>query len=150
MSKKPQQQDGFYIVLDALFKGIGALFMWIFRGGKQSSKQQALEKARAEFRSAWHVIEASSKEPARRHHAIMQADILLDRALQFHKIPGNTLGERLKASTSKLSRDVLDAAWRAHKVRNRIAHELHATLSDREAQQAMTDFRTVLKTLELL
>lgn len=150
MSRQPKQQDGFYMILDALFKGIGTLFMWLFRGGKQSRRQQELEKARAEFRSTWGQLEASLHDPVHRHQAIMKADILLDRALRFHNIPGTTLGERLKAATSTLSRTVLDAAWRAHKVRNRLAHELHATISEREAQQTMNDFRTVLKTLELL
>lgn len=149
MSRK-QQQDGLYVVLEALFKGIGSLFLWLIRGGKQSRQQQELEKARAEFRATWGRLEASLHDPVHRHQAVMQADILLDRALQFYRIPGTTLGERLKAATPRLSQPVLDAAWRAHKVRNRLAHELHANITEREAQQTMNDFRTVLKNLELL
>lgn len=80
----------------------------------------------------------------------MNADIMLDRALQLHRIPGLTLGERLKAASGKLSQSALDAAWSAHKVRNRLAHELHYQLGEAEMRQAMSDFKKVIKELGLL
>jgi hypothetical protein len=60
------------------------------------------------------------------------------------------LGERLKSVASRLNKDVLDAAWSAHKVRNRLAHELQYQLREPEAKQAISDFKKVLKELGLL
>lgn len=146
---RSSQPDPMHGVLESVFKGIWAIISFPFRG-KGSAKQREIEAAKAEFRATWSTLEASLHDSVNRTQAIMKADILLDRALRIHNISGTTLGERLKAAATKLDRDVLDAAWRAHKVRNRLAHELNAELSEREAQQTMNDFRLVLKRLGLL
>lgn len=149
---KPQSgPDPFYQLLEGLMKGIWYIISLPFKGlGGGKAKQAELEKVRAQFRASWSTLEASLHDPVHRHQAIMQADILLDRALQYRKVSGTTLGERLKTAQTLLSREVLDIAWRAHKVRNRLAHELHMQLSEKEAEQAMADFRRVLKELGVL
>lgn len=82
--------------------------------------------------------------------AIMNADILLDKALLRKNLPGVTLGERLKAADRIMAKDTLDTAWRAHKVRNRLAHELQYEPTEVEAKQVMADFKRVLREMELL
>jgi hypothetical protein len=54
--------------------------------------------------------------------AIIESDIMLDDLLKQLKLPGDTLGDRLKAA-DRAHFTTLDNAWAAHKVRNQIAHE---------------------------
>lgn len=149
--QKDQTPDPIYGMLDAILKGIWYVLSLPFKGfGGGKARQAELEKTKAEFRSHWSQLEASLHDPVHRRQAIMSADILLDRALQYHKIPGTSLGERLKSATSRMNRDLLDTAWRAHKVRNRLAHELNYSLSEGEANQAMQDFKKVIREMGLL
>ena len=53
--------------------------------------------------------------------AVIEADKLLDRALMELGVPGKTMGERLKASSTRFTQ--LNSVWYAHKQRNQIAHE---------------------------
>jgi hypothetical protein len=41
----------------------------------------------------------------------------------------------------------VQALWNAHKVRNRIAHEMHVTLDARQVDSAMRAFERALKDL---
>ena len=62
-------------------------------------------------------------------HAIMDADKLLDKLLT-HKGYSGSLGEKLKKSGSLFSD--LNGVWAAHKLRNRLAHELDAQVSQND------------------
>ncbi len=148
MSQKKRQSGGDPVVrfIEGFFGGLWSLIQSLTGWGKNAG----LEKAKAEFQRHWQAIEAIGTNGESAKQAIFQADILLDKALQYHKIPGNTLGDRLKAARNRLNEDTLNKAWSAHKVRNRLAHELQYRLTDREAQQALTDFRQVLKAMHLL
>lgn len=149
MSRRQRQQSGpdpLHTIFDSLFRGIWWLVSYPFRDKRQASR---LEAARQEFRGYWNSVEQLAQAGQWRE-AIMKADIVLDKALQFHSTPGVNVGERLKASTTRLEKSVLDAAWSAHKVRNRLAHELHYQLNAHEAKQALADFRKVLQAMGLL
>lgn len=54
--------------------------------------------------------------------AIIEADTLLDELIKALNYKGENLGERMK-NMSQNDFPKLQAAWEAHKVRNRIAHE---------------------------
>lgn len=144
--KQSSSSDPVHSIVDGLLKGIWWLVSYPFRDRNQQAK---LERIRAEFRAHWQQIEAMAGAGQLRE-AIMQADILLDKALVTAGISGTTLGERLKLATSRLSKPLLDAAWSAHKVRNRLAHELQYQLSTAEAKQALADFKKVLRELGVL
>jgi hypothetical protein len=144
--QKQSNGDPIHGVLEGFFKGIWWLITLPFKG---KMANQALAKAKNEFQQHWSSIETLQRQGDARE-AIMRADILLDKGLQLYSVPGLTLGERLKASNGKMSKDILDRAWNAHKVRNRLAHELNYSLSSQEASQAMSDFKQVLRSLELL
>lgn len=148
MAQRQQQSNGDPIhgVLEGIVKGIWWLVTLPFKG---KMADQALLKAKLEFKQHWlDIQELCGREEYR--EAIMRADILLDKALQVYSVPGRTLGERLKASNGKLSKDILDKAWNAHKIRNRLAHELNYQLTRQEADLAINDFKSVLRSLELL
>lgn len=74
---------------------------------------------------------------------ILEADKVLDAVLNALGYKG-TVGEKLKVAGPRL-REV-DAIWRAHKLRNRIAHEPGVKITEREAKQAMKAFRYVVET----
>ena len=54
--------------------------------------------------------------------AIISADIMLDRLVTSMNLPGDTLGDKLKAVVPG-DFLTLNNAWEAHKIRNQIAHE---------------------------
>lgn len=76
------------------------------------------------YRTAWLEIEnnINRDNSASYQFAILSADKLLDKALKESGVAGETMGERLKHS-DKLFQDI-NGVWAAHKLRNRIAHEV--------------------------
>jgi hypothetical protein len=80
-------------------------------------------------------------------HAIIDADKLLD-ALMTKRGSSGPLGEKLKNSESLFSD--YNGIWRAHKLRNRIAHELNAKVTNEEAKEALKQFKRAYKDLGLL
>lgn len=77
--------------------------------------------------------------------AILEADILLYDMLDQMGYEGQSIGEKLK-NVEPQSFNTLDEAWRAHKVRNIIAHEGGSyVLSRSEAERAIRWYETVFK-----
>ena len=76
---------------------------------------------------------------------IIEADKLLDKAMVEMGIPGKTMGDRLKKAGSRFSN--LNAVWRAHKLRNAIAHESGFEVSYKQAFNALAIFKQALKDL---
>ena len=77
--------------------------------------------------------------------AIIEGDKLLDKALIEMGIPGKTMGDRLKRAGSRFSN--LNGVWRAHKLRNYIAHEPGFEISYKQAHNALGVYRQALKDL---
>lgn len=77
--------------------------------------------------------------------SIINADKLLDKAMIEMGVPGKTMGDRLKKASDKFSQ--LDSIWRAHKLRNIIAHESDFELSYRQAANALAIYKQALKDL---
>lgn len=82
--------------------------------------------------------------------SIIEADTVLDGLLQARDIPGTGIGERLKnISPGDLSS--MQAAWEAHLVRNRIAHEgIEYDLSQRDARRTIQLYEVVFRELGFL
>ena len=76
---------------------------------------------------------------------IINSDKLLDKAMIEMGIPGKTMGDRLKRVGDRFTQ--LDAVWRAHKLRNMIAHESDFELSYRQAAHALSIYKQALKDL---
>ena len=93
------------------------------------------------IQSHWiRIIDSFDAHPAQ---AVMDADKLLDYLLGKHGFVGS-LGEKLKKAGPRFSD--LDGAWRAHKLRNRAAHEL-GNLDKRATQEALKQFKKGLNDL---
>ncbi len=99
------------------------------------------------YRCEWLKIENSldKKNLATFEMAIVSADKLLDQAMKDSGISGETMGDRLKNARGEFSN--VDNVWRAHKLRNRIAHETDAKISPLMARKALATFKRSLKEL---
>lgn len=76
---------------------------------------------------------------------VISGDKLLDKALVEMGIPGKTMGDRLKRAGGKFTN--LNAVWRAHKLRNAIAHESDIEISYKQAYNALAVYKQALKDL---
>ncbi len=77
--------------------------------------------------------------------AIIEADLLLEDVITQMGYQGQSLGEKLK-SIEQADFPMLQLAWEAHKVRNKIAHEGEKfILTQREARRVIDLFEVVLK-----
>lgn len=111
------------------------------RGGKVLDQQK--------YRSRWlEITQNAGSTPQTWQFAIMSADKLLDSALRDRGVVGETLGERLKNAKPFLSN--IDGVWRAHKLRNQIAHDDGVKVSQRQASEALKIFKKALTDLGAL
>lgn len=95
----------------------------------ETKRVQAHEKAFAMKRDG--QIQSNRFAEVRKHiesdnpndwkQAVIESDIILDKALKELGYAGVSLGERLRSITPTMMSTV-DDAWEAHKVRNQIAH----------------------------
>ena len=117
------------------------VFMWVRRRRKRLDK-----KALHYIHSHWYRILDSFENDIR--GAILDADKLLDYCLAKRigvRGKGLTLGEKLKKGKWHFSD--IDAVWRAHKLRNKIAHELNFNVSLQDARKALSSFKKALRDL---
>ena len=76
---------------------------------------------------------------------VIEGDKLLDKAMVEMGIPGKTMGDRLKRSGDRFTD--LNAVWRAHKLRNAIAHETDLEVGYKQAFNALAIYKQALKDL---
>lgn len=81
--------------------------------------------------------------PASYMTSIINADKLLDKAMIEMGIAGKTMGDRLKKGGGRFTN--LNAVWRAHKLRNAIAHESDIEVSYKQAYNALAIYKQALK-----
>ena len=85
------------------------------------------------------------ENPASYVTTIINGDKLLDKALIEMGVPGKTMGDRLKRTGGRFTN--LNAVWRAHKLRNAIAHESDVEISYKQAFNALAIYKQALKDL---
>ena len=76
---------------------------------------------------------------------VIDGDKLLDKAMMEMGVPGKTMGDRLKHSKDKFTD--INAVWRAHKLRNALAHEDDLEITYRQALAALAIYKQALKDL---
>lgn len=80
--------------------------------------------------------------------SVTEADKLLDHVLRQQGASGDTMGDRLRSARSRFSN--VDGVWRAHKLRNALAHEVGFDLVVPQAKEALSEFERGLKDLGAL
>lgn len=133
--------DGSIIILFAAVLIVGGLLFAVITFTKKGPSTLNVER----YRIKWLSIEQQVKqgEESSYHLAIMNADKLLDQALQERNVRGNTMGERMKTVQQRWSN--ANAVWGAHKLRNRIAHEPDVRVNYDQACGALVAFKQALK-----
>lgn len=119
--------------------GIGIALLVFMSFTRRSGKVLDQEK----YRSRWLTITQNAGNSTESwQFSVVSADKLLDSALRERGVSGNTLGERLKNAKPYLTN--IDQVWRAHKLRNRIAHDDTVEVSKRQASEALKTFKKAL------
>lgn len=122
---------------------IGALLFALIANSRKGAKHMDIERFRTKCLEIEHQLKRN--DPVSAQITIINADKLLDEALRCRGVRGETMGERLKSAKTLLSD--LDGTWKAHKLRNQIAHESDAKISYEQAAAALRSFRRALKDL---
>ncbi|KND48108.1 MAG: hypothetical protein AB201_00720 [Parcubacteria bacterium C7867-006] len=82
--------------------------------------------------------------------AIIEADIMLGELLEKLSLPGDTIGDKLKA-VEKSDFTTLDDAWEAHKIRNRISHDGQTfMINQRDARVVIGLYEKVFREFEVI
>jgi hypothetical protein len=131
--------DSFSILSVALVILIGVILAaWFLR--RAWTRNRLRGPARERVAKAWKKV----LEQRDGHRQIMEADSVLDAALRELGYKG-TMGEKLKKAGRYLPDT--DAIWRAHKLRNRIAHEVGIVVHPQEALKALHAFERAIQRL---
>ena len=80
-------------------------------------------------------------------HAVMEADKLVDYALKAQGYSGETFADRLRNAQKFIIYNVYDELWQGHKVRNQIAHEHEAKITNQELANAARKLLNYTKTV---
>lgn len=124
---------------------IGITLLIVISLTRRSSRALDQEK----YRSKWlSITQQFGDTPMSWQFAILTADKLLDSAMRERGVNGTTLGERLKNAKPYLTN--IDSVWRAHKLRNRIAHDDGVVVSKRQASEMLKIFKRALTDLGAL
>lgn len=134
--------DNAIIFLFASVLVIGVLLMVIISLTKRSPGVFDREH----YQQQWMTIQQSVKDDhVSMQFAILQADTLLDKALQQRGFAGDTMGERLKSATKAKQLGDAQKVWAAHKLRNRIAHEGDVAINRAATIKALQAFKRALR-----
>jgi len=135
----------YYIIFASVVIALALLFLFlIWLRKKFALRESALKKRVDQKFNEINQLLAIDNESAFRT-AIIEADKLLDFVLKSKGARGSTLGERLKSSRG-LIRD-LNNIWFAHKVRNRLVHDLDSRIKRRETARVIKIFRGTINHL---
>lgn len=136
------------VVLLALIMGAGSTRGRSSRR-RSGSRQPIQHLDRTQIATRWATIEAMAAGGGNGlRQAVTEADKLLDHVLRQQGFAGETMGERLKSAKSRFSDYAdYDATWRAHKLRNALAHEVGFDLVPSQAKEALADFHRALSKL---
>ena len=104
---------------------------------------------RAAMQDRWATIQAMAAGGGNGlRQAVSEADKLLDLALRQTGASGDTMGDRLKSARPRFADyAAYDGAWRAHKLRNALAHEVGFDLVPSQAREALSDFERALRAI---
>ncbi|MDX1608449.1 MAG: hypothetical protein R3251_04540 [Candidatus Spechtbacterales bacterium] len=136
-------------------------YAWIWllkRTGTATMKVNQLKEAwrespvpKGKLASKWQKVEEriNSNQDSEWKLAVIEADAMLDELIKAMGYKGKTMGERMREiKPEQFPR--LDDAWRAHKVRNFIAHDPSYPFSKEVAQRTINIYRDIFKQFDIL
>lgn len=148
--KNQNQQTMLEIVVIGIFKMIWWLVTLPFKGIKfgKGKTELSLEDRNYIIPKRLEVERMLDTEnQIELKHAVMEADKLVDYAMQATGYPGETFADRLRSAQPFLSKYISDEMWQGHKVRNQIAHEQGASFGNVELRIAAKKLLNYLKNI---
>ena len=111
------------------------------------SRKKGIVLDKERYQERWMEVEQALKkeDPMSYGLAVLEADKLLDHAMNEMGVLGNTMGERLKAMNGSFKS--ANSVWHAHKLRNQIAHEHGFKVNYEQARRALASLKQGLKDL---
>ena len=125
---------------------VAAMVLLAMMATKKRQHKFDKEKYQTRFLSIENHLVKSS--PATFMKTVIDSDKLLDKAMMELGIPGKNMGERLKHSKDRFSD--INAVWRAHKLRNALAHEDDLEITYKQAATALSIYKQALKDLDAI
>ena len=94
---------------------------------------------------------ARATPPSSYNVAIMNADALIDGLLQEIGFVGNDVAERFgRLNNMGLRQNVVNDIFRAHKIRNQIAHAPNFLINTKDAEKVLDLYETFLREVKLI
>ncbi len=148
-NRQPQGPGIEQQVLEGILKGIWWLVSLPFknRGAKKQEKSLLSAATAQQLANHWQQVTLQAGNPVTYDLAIAEADKLLDAAFREIGLPGQTMGERLRAGEALFPKQLYGQIWEAHKLRNRLAHEVGVRISEGETKAALSTFQWALRQL---
>ena len=115
-------------------------------------KDEVLSTKEAFENKKWNLVQEhiSSDDPNKWKLAILEADIILSDLLDTFQLPGESIGEKLKAVEASDFTNI-ENAWEAHKIRNAIAHQgSEFLITQREAKRVIGLYQTVFEEFKIV
>jgi len=120
---------------------VGGLLFALISVTKKSGRRIDIDKYRSRWLSIEHQL--NRDQPASFHLCVLSADKLLDQALVDKGVRGSTFAERLKNTKTNLTN--ANGVWSAHKLRNKVAHDVDVRVTYDDARYALAGFKQALK-----
>ena len=100
----------------------------------------------------WHEIlkMLDAGGPSHFRQAVLESDKLTNFVLGRMQISGETMGQRLKSAGNRFSPKIYQGLWDAHKIRNRLVHEMDNEILNYEAKEAIEKYQAALKDLGVI
>lgn len=112
------------------------------------AKRPRKDLNREYFTAKWKELQRNLPKKETWPMAIIQADNLLDEALRKRRFKGKTMGERMVSAQRSFTNN--DSVWAAHKLRNKLVHEVDVPLQEKDVKSALIGIRTALQDLGAL
>lgn len=123
------------------------LFIWILllalasKGVKKNAMQKETISLDQEMisRKIYEIDSLLKGSPASVRNALLEMDKLVDYTLKNSGAKGTTFADRLKTVEHKINNK--EDLWKAHRLRNRFAHDLGMDLVPSQVQKAVADMK---------
>lgn len=104
-------------------------------------------KERNELKASWGAVSAGLASGNESHWrtAVIRADAVLDLALRARRFSGETMAQRMNRAARKYP--AVEDAFKAHRLRNELAHNPMRALSEKETRWALQIFERALRSL---
>ncbi len=146
----------FAFLLVALLAGV-ILYAVVINGTPKRKYTRTVASSRgyrghvdqSEIKSRWETImHVSNTGASGLKSSLNEADKLLDHVMKQLGYGGEKMADRLKLAGPRFTDQ--NAVWRAHKLRNALAHEVGFDLVPSQAKEALNDFEQALKDLQAM